>query len=65
MRRAEQSNKAVIPNEPCGHCGKRFGDDYWVVNGEGTLLHLPCFDPYRGEKKKKRDMIEDFLKDDA
>ena len=58
-----QRNKAVIPVEDCGHCGKRLVDDYWVVNGEGVLLHLPCFDPYREAKQKTTDMIEDFLDD--
>lgn len=63
MKKVKTDNKAAIPIEPCGYCGRRFENDYWVVNGEGTLLHLPCFDPYREEKKKKRDMVEDFLDD--
>lgn len=63
MKRARQGNRAVIPVEDCGHCGKRLADDYWVVNGEGVTLHVLCFSKYREEKQKLKDMVEDFLDD--
>ena len=58
----------AIPGELCAHCGQWFTDHYWVANGEGKLLHMGCFDPYRNGRKKQREAAAEFmegLEDDA
>lgn len=51
----------AVPLQGCVYCKKHFGDHYWVVNGEGALLHMDCFDLYRERRKRHREEAEELM----